>query len=86
MPRSPTGLPRFMREALLPGSNQSMMMQSLDGYFRNSQENTERGEKSFGPLPVLFVALHPPLEFRNASAVPVAHQPIHLSFQYAKIA
>jgi hypothetical protein len=50
-----------------------MMMESFDGHFRNGQQNAERGEKTLGALPVLFVSLHAPLEFGDASAVPVTH-------------
>ncbi len=61
-----------------------MLMPRLNGHFNNREQNAERGQKSLGALPVLLMALHAPLQFRDASAVTVAHQPSHLCLQYAK--
>ncbi len=63
-----------------------MPVPGLNCYFDHSKQKADGGQKSLGPLPVLFMLFHAALEVGNPPTIAIAHQTAHLRFEYAQIA
>jgi hypothetical protein len=58
----------------------------LHRYFDHRKKKADSGQKSLGPLPVLFMLFHTPFEVGNPPAIAITHQTAHLRFEHAQIA
>src|ERR1035441_2455711 len=61
---------KFVNDSL----RRSMPVPRVKSHFNHRKQNTSRGQKTLGSLPVLLMALKAPLQFCDTSAIAVAHQ------------
>ena len=52
----------------------SVPVPGLYRYFDHGEQDADGGQKSLGPLPVLFMLFHTALQVGNPPAIAIAHQ------------